>query len=203
MYLMELIPPDAPAGAALFLRWRGYHILAIPQRELIHTPRQPRFFGVGGKRRNRWETFPDCALREGREEIGEVIEGIVSAPSTQLLRADGGLETIVLQEPLRPRLIWVKRRHSSHGSMAHSQHCYYLVAYDAELKEAPAPQREIAALLYLTDAHLGHFQGGTGLSVQRLLGLGASLHCQPGVGLAPDALLVPHGTVHLLIDQLG
>ncbi|PSN17711.1 hypothetical protein C7271_16275 [filamentous cyanobacterium CCP5] len=199
--LTDLIPPGAAAGAALFLRWQNYHVLAIPQRELINTPHRPRFFGVGGKRQNAQESFPDCALREGREEIGNVIQHILSAPSTLRLTADGNLETLQLAESLRPRLIWEKRRHSTHGSMAASQATYYLVAYDALLATAPTPQREIAALLYLTDAHLAHFQAGVGLTLQELLDLGAKIHCQPGLLIAPDAELVPHGTVHLLIDQ--
>lgn len=199
--LTDLIPPGSAAGAALFLRWRQYHVLAIPQRELVNTPQRPRFFGVGGKRQNEQESFPDCALREGREEIGNVIQGILSAQQTLRLRADGRLETLPLSEPVQPRLIWEKRRHSDHGSMSQSEAIYYLVAYDAVLSASPTPQREVAALLYLTNDHLAEFPAQGGLPLDYLLTLGVRLHCQPGLAIAPDAELVPHGTVHLLIDQ--
>lgn len=95
MRLSDLITSTMPAGAALFLKWNGYHVFSIPKRELARSPsvspnvatsedpeQSPqivRFFGVGGKRKHPGETFADCALRESIEEIGAVVSRLESA----------------------------------------------------------------------------------------------------------------------------
>lgn len=202
MRLSDLIHAEAAAGAALFLRWQGYHVFSIPQRELNNDPQAVRFFGVGGKRQHGQESFADCALREGREEIGDVIQGLVSARCTYFLRATGELERIQLaDEPIRPRLIWEKRQHSSYGSMAESNESYYLVAFDADLLAKPRPTNEIAALLYLSDRHLVQIQNHNSLTLGDLLAMGAEIDYQSQAAIAPSTLLVPHGTVHLLLEQ--
>jgi hypothetical protein len=203
MRLSDLIQPDTPAGAALFLQWEGYHVFSIPKRELLKAPRQARLFGVGGKRRHdEEESFTECALREGQEEIGDVIVGLTNAPQTLLLRGDGTFHCIELwDEPIRPRLIWEKRQHSNHGSMADSTRAYYLVAFNAELSAKPKPRNEIAALVYLTNQHISLMQAGQQLTLGHWLELGIKLDCQPEVIIPEATLLVPHGTVFLLMQE--
>lgn len=200
MHLSDLIQPTAAAGTALFLKWDDYHVFSIPRRELQRSLNQARLFGVGGKRQSGAESFADCALREGQEEIGNVIAGLRSAQKTLFLNAAGAFECIELvDEPIRPRLIWEKRNHSAHGSMADSQQAYYLVAFNAELWAKPQPCSEIAALVYLTDAHLVQMQAAQPLCVNDWLRLGVQIDYSPGVSIPETTVLIPHGTVYLLL----
>lgn len=200
MRLSDLIQPSTPAGAALFLRWQDYHVFSIPKREMRNTPQQIRFFGVGGKRQDCQESFAACALRESQEEIGPVVSQVYSAAETVFLKGNGEVQMLHLADDgIQPRLIWEKQRHSDHGSMAHSSQSYYLVAFDGELTQRPTPRNEIAALLYLTDAHLDSIRLQAGLSYQRLIELNGQIDCQPGFAVPESATLVPHGTVLLLL----
>ncbi|MGF1498335.1 MAG: hypothetical protein ACFB8W_16160 [Elainellaceae cyanobacterium] len=202
MHLSDFISPDTPAGTALFLKWKEFHVFCISKRELTHSPKRVRFSGVGGKRQNGTESFADCALREGREEMGAVVASLESAQQSYFLAADGTLRAIALtDEDIRPRLILEKRQHSAHGSMAHSHRAYYLVAFDARLSARPQPCREIAALLYLTDAHLGQFHQIRHPHLGELVAAGAWLDCQADSEVAPSVELVPHGTVQFLLSQ--
>ncbi|MEB3357029.1 MAG: hypothetical protein VKK04_09900 [Synechococcales bacterium] len=203
MRLSDFISPDTPAGTALFLRWKNFHVFCISKRELANSPQRVRFSGVGGKRRNCDEPFADCALREAQEEMGAVVASLESAEQSYFLAADGTLRAIALTDDgIRPRLILEKRRHSSYGSMAYSQRSYYLVAFEARLVAQPQPQREIAALLYLTDAHLGQFRGTGYPQMGELMAAGAWVDCQPDSEVPLSAELVPHGTVQFLLIQL-
>lgn len=200
MHLSDLIQPTTAAGTALFLQWDGYHVFSIPCRELQRSPSQVRLFGVGGKRQSGAESFADCALREGQEEIGNVLVGLRSAQKTLFLNAAGAFECIELaDEPIRPRLIWEKRNHSAHGSMADSQQAYYLVAFNAELRAKPQPCSEIAALVYLTDAHLAQMQTAQTLCIYDWLNLGVQIDYQRGISIPGTTVLIPHGTVYLLM----
>lgn len=202
MRLSDLIKPTTPAGTALFLKWEGRHVFSIPKRELLQSPERARLFGVGGKRQSDAESFADCALREGREEVGDVIDKLTSAQKTLFLQSDGTLQCIELSdEPIRPRLIWEKREHSNYGSMADSNQAYYLVAFNAELSKKPIPHSEIAALVYLTNAHLAQMEAGESLSLKDWLELGARVECQLGIAMNDSTILVPHGTVYLLMKE--
>lgn len=203
MHLSDIIKPTSPAGTALFLTWKGYHVFSIPKREVLESPHRVRFCGVGGKRENSAEPFSECALRESREEIGDVVAHLNSAPQTYWLRSHGHLERIDLPDELiKPRLIFEKRRHSDYGSMADSNQVYYLVAFNATLKARPQPQNEIAALVYLTDQHLINLKANPQLSVADLVQMGALIDYQTNLELKDSAILVPHGTVHLLLACL-
>ncbi|MGP1385622.1 MAG: NUDIX domain-containing protein [Thainema sp.] len=204
MYLSDIITPTTPSGTALFLTWQGYHVFSIPKREVLESPQRVRFCGVGGKRENPAESFSDCALRESREEIGDVVAHLNSAPQTYWLKSSGSLEQIDLQdEPIQPRFIFEKRRHSDHGSMADSNKAYYLVAFDATLIAQPQPRNEIAAIVYLMDQHLVHLKANPQLSVADLTNAGALINYQTNLKLEDSAVLVPHGTVHLLLACLS
>lgn len=201
MRLSDLIQPTTAAGTALFLKWEGYHVFSIPQRELRSAERV-RLFGVGGKRQTCAESFAECALREGREEIGNVITGLSSAQKTLFLQPDGSFQCIdLVDELIRPRLIWEKRTHSDHGSMADSTQAYYLVAFNAELSAKPQPHNEIAALVYLTDDHIAQMQAGDNLSLQNWVNLGVKIEYQPGILIPESTILLPHGTVFLLMQE--
>ncbi|HEY9878043.1 MAG TPA: hypothetical protein V6D29_06280 [Leptolyngbyaceae cyanobacterium] len=202
MRLSDLIGPTTAAGTALFLRWEGYHVFSIPQREVLRNVERVRLFGVGGKRQTCAESFTECAMREGREEIGNVINGLTSAQRTLFLRPDGSFQCIDLpDEPVRPRLIWEKRTHSGHGSMADPNQAYYLVAFNADLSAKPQPHNEIAALVYLKDEHLAQMQAGEELSLRDWMSLGIKLEYQPGILIPDSATLTPHGTVFLLMQE--
>jgi hypothetical protein len=202
MQLSDFIQSTTAAGTALFLQWEGYHVFSIPKRELLRSPDKVRLFGVGGKRQNYTESFSECALREAREEIGDVIRRLTSAQSTLFLHPDGTFECIeLLNEPIRPRMIWEKRQHSSHGSMADSNQAYYLVAFNAELGARPHPCNEIAALVYLKDEHLSAMQSGEGLSLEEWIQRGAKLDYQADIEIAETTVLLPHGTVFLLMQE--
>ena len=202
MQLSDLIPPQAAAGAALFLTWQSHHIFAITRREVRRSPRQLRFSGVGGKRSYAQEAFADCALREGREEIGDAIAGLTSAPQTFFLPSQGEPYLIDLtDEPIQPRLVYEKRRHSSYGSMADSLQPYYLVGFDGVLARRPTPQQELAAIVHLTDQHL-HLFPGAGQdwpTVAALCQAGVQIQTQAAMTLSPAAQLIPHGTARLLL----
>ncbi|MEO0536027.1 MAG: hypothetical protein AAF215_19400 [Cyanobacteria bacterium P01_A01_bin.123] len=200
MRLSDLIGPRAPAGAALFLNWEGFHVFSVPKRELISPSLQVRLFGIGGKRMTPQESFVDCALREGREEIGAVISHIESAERTYLIRSDGGIEAIdLIDQSVRPQLIWEKHRHSRHGSMAHSNQIYYLVAFRGHLLARPRPLNEIAAIVYLNNNHLALIKQHRQIVLQDLLLAGAKVDCQAGLSLSPSTRFIPHGTVHFLL----
>lgn len=202
MQIQDIIGPSTPAGAALFLEWQGYHLLSIPRRELTNGANALRLFGVGGKRQGE-ESFVDCALRESREEIGAVVGAILSAETTFWRCSDGSLQRINLKDPLKPRLIWEKRQHTLHGSMARSLQAYYLVAYNAELMAKPKPQGEIAALVYLHEIHLKQFRATKHITIEEFLVAGGHIDCQLDINLDPSTVLLPHGTVHLLIEQFA
>lgn len=201
MQLSDLIPPQAAAGAALFLTWQSHHVFAISQREVQRSPLELRFCGVGGKRLYAQEAFADCALREGREEIGDVIAGLDSAPETFFLPAHGTPRRIDLgQEIIRPRLIYEKRQHSTYGSMAHSPHPYYLVGFNGTLAAAPVPHQEVAAIIYLSDQQLQRFQDLPLPTIAQLLQAGARIQSQNHIHLDRHAALIPHGTARLLLQ---
>ncbi len=203
MRLSDWITPTTPAGTALFLTWNGHHVFSIPHRELVRSPHSVRFSGVGGKRSNSTESFIDCAWREGIEEIGNVITSIDSASQTHLFRADGSLTAISLtDEAISPRLVLEKQKHTGHGSLAVSDRAYYLVAFDASLNAPPVPHNELAALIYMQDAHLAMMQDGTEWAIADLLQCGAQIECQAGVSLAPATTLIPHGTAKFLVHWL-
>ncbi|MBD2258213.1 hypothetical protein [Pseudanabaena sp. FACHB-2040] len=202
MRLSDFIQSTTAAGTALFLRWEGYHVFSIPKRELLLPFDRVRLFGVGGKRQNCSESFAACALREGREEIGNVINSLTSAQSTLFLHPDGTFECVnLLDELIRPRLIWEKRTHSDHGSMADSKQAYYLVAFNAELGAKPQPCNEIAALVYLNDDHLSQMRAGESLSLKEWIGRGAKLDYQGDISIPESTILVPHGTIFLLMQE--
>jgi 8-oxo-dGTP pyrophosphatase MutT (NUDIX family) len=210
MHLSDLITPTARAGAALFLRWQGYHVFSIPKRELsrwqslaaVGAPQSVRFFGVGGKRQDARESFINCALRESIEEIGAVVSQINDASQTDFLRADGTIEPIALTgDTVRPRLILEKRNHSKYGSMAKSAESYYLVAFNATLLAQPKPSSEIAAVVYLNDQHLAWMRMGVRLAIADLLTSGAQIEYQSDLSLNDRTLLLPHGTAQFLLQQ--
>ncbi len=202
MKLSDLITPETSAGTALFLQWEGYHVFAIPQRELQHSEQQVRFFGVGGKRQAQ-ESLIDCALREGREEIGAVITQLDSAAQTFFFKADGSIDLMNLSDDsVRPRLILEKRIHSLHGSMANRLAAYYLVAFNASLSGKPIPSNEIAAIVYLKDFHLALMRRLPNLTVSDLLAQGAQVESQLNCRLAQSTVLVAHGTAKFLMRQL-
>jgi 8-oxo-dGTP pyrophosphatase MutT (NUDIX family) len=209
MYLSDLITPNARAGAALFLRWQGYHVFSIPKRELSrwqssarHLPRGVRFFGVGGKRQDAGESFINCALRESVEEIGAVVSQIKDAARTDFLKADGTIERINLSDDtVRPRLVLEKRTYSNSGSMTKSSEAYYLVAFNATLLAQPKPSSEIAALIYLNDEHLAWMKMGIRFAIADLLKTGAYIDYQASLSLDDTTLLLPHGTAQFLIKQ--
>ncbi len=203
MHLSDIITPTTPSGTALFLTWQGYHVFSIPKREVLESPYRVRFCGVGGKRDNPTESFSDCALRESREEIGDVVAHLDSASQTYWLKSNGSLELIDLQdESIQPRFIFEKRRHSDHGSMADSNRAYYLVAFNATLIARPQPHNEIAAIIYLKDQHLVALKNNPQLSISHLVRMGALVDYQTNLELEDSAILVPHGTAHLLLACL-
>jgi hypothetical protein len=202
--LADLIKPETPAGTALFLWWEGYHVFSIPSRELRPTADRVRFFGVGGKRQDATESLVNCALREGEEEIGTVISHLETATQTYFLHANGQIESInLVNEAIRPRLILEKRIHSPYGSMAHQDLPYYLVGFNACLSGQPTPQNEIAALLYLNDAHLSLIHQTHDPTIADLLRQGAHLEAQANQSIDPSMILTPHGTARFLIQQIG
>lgn len=201
MKLTDLITPATPSGTALFLRWEGYHVFSIPEREFLKSPDCVRFFGVGGKRHPD-ESLIDCALRESIEEIGAVVSRLESAAQTHFFRADGTVELIeISSEGVRPRLILEKRQHSLYGSMANRKVAYYLVGFDACLIKKPTPSSEIAAILYLQDRHLVRM-GQLNFTLAELLHQGARVECQPNRCIDHSTVLMPHGTAQFLIQQL-
>jgi 8-oxo-dGTP pyrophosphatase MutT (NUDIX family) len=200
--LSDLITPDTLAGTALFLQWEGYHVFAIPQRELQHSEEQVRFFGVGGKRQAQ-ESLVDCALRESREEIGGVVSRLISAPQTYFFKADGSIDLMDLSDnSIRPRLILEKRIHSQYGSMANQSASYYLVAFNASLSGKPIPSNEIAAIVYLKDFHLSLMRQFPQLTVAELLAQGAQIESQLDSPLNQSTVLIAHGTAKFLMRQL-
>jgi 8-oxo-dGTP pyrophosphatase MutT (NUDIX family) len=204
MRLSDLITPTTPSGTALFLQWQGYHVFSIPKREIVRSPQSVRFCGVGGKRKNAAESFADCALRESQEEIGDVVDHLDSAAKTYLLTADGTLQTVEIEdEPIRPRFIFEKHRHTDHGSMAQSERSYYLVAFNAHLRAKPQPRKEIAAILYLKDEQLASIKAKSSISLEEFLKTGGKIdyqmNIQMNIQINETAQLIPHGTVHLLL----
>ena len=161
-----------------------------------------RFFGIGGKRNSIRESFVDCALREGKEEIGNVVSHLKSADRTYFLQANGRLKQVhITDEVIQPRLIWEKFHHSNYGSMAQSKRAYYLVAFNAELQAQPRPLSEIAALLYLTDAHLLLMRSHRHLLLSDLVQSGANIEWQAGISVPQITRLEPHGTAQFLVNQ--
>jgi 8-oxo-dGTP pyrophosphatase MutT (NUDIX family) len=200
--LSDLITPQTLAGTALFLQWEGYHVFAIPQRELQHAEEQVRFFGVGGKRQAQ-ESLIECALREGQEEIGAVVSRLDSATQTYFFKADGSIDLMHLaDDSVRPRLILEKRIHSLHGSMANQSAAYYLVAFNASLSGKPVPSNEIAAVVYLKDFHLALMRRFPHLTIADLLAQGAQVESQPHSPIDRSTVLVAHGTAKFLMRLL-
>lgn len=201
--ISDLITPATRAGTALFLKWEGFHVFGIPKRDIANSPTYVRFYGIGGKRRDADESFGDCALRESTEEIGPVISEIINADETQFLKANGTIESIDIKDSeKRPRLILEKRSYTAQGDQTQSDDSYYLVAFDAKLHSRPKPAKEIAALLYLTDAHLNLIKQRMDITIAELKRAGAQIDCQSDIDLSDSAIVVPHGTAYFLIRQL-
>lgn len=207
MKLSDLITPETPAGTALFLQWNGYHVFSVPQRELVSAlpsnPQKVRFFGVGGKR-HAAESLIDCALRESLEEIGSAVL-LHSATQTHHSRADGTLLPLdLVGETIQPRLIMEKHQqpNGTAPNQPHQEVIYYVVAFEASLLSQPKPSAEIAALLYLTDAHLALLKQLVQPTLAELLAHGAQIDCQPNQVIDAEAVLVPHGTARFLMRQM-
>jgi 8-oxo-dGTP pyrophosphatase MutT (NUDIX family) len=211
--LSDLITPRTPAGTALFLQWNGYHVFSVPQRELISAlhsnPQKVRFFGVGGKR-HAAESLIACALRESLEEVGSAVL-LHSATQTHYSRVDGTLLPLdLVGETIRPRLIMEKHQQPNgtapdqhhQDNQFHQEVIYYVVAFEASLFSQPKPSAEIAALLYLTDAHLALLKQLVQPTLAEILAQGAQIDCQPNQMIDAETVLVPHGTARFLIRQM-
>lgn len=203
MKISDLVTPATPAGAALFLKWEGFHVFGIPCRDVTQESEFVRFYGLGGKRENSEESWIECAIREGNEETNGAIQKINNSNQTSFLRANGTIENInIINESTRPRLILEKRKHSGYGSMAKSADHYYLIAFDAELKQQPVPNRELAVIVYLNDLHLSMIRKRGDITVGELEHYGARFVEQKGMRLERHKILVPHGTAVYLMRQL-
>lgn len=201
--IREIITPATPAGSALFLIWeKKYHVFGIPKRDLIEKS-HVRFYGLGGKRDSHLESFEDCAFREGNEETQNSIGKLSSADSTDFFRANGIIEPILIKDsPIVPRMILEKKKHSGYGSMLVTDDHYYVVGYNAELKNKPMPSREIGAILYLTDEHLKILKYRFDVSIEEMESYGAIFHEQEGVNIDRKKTLLPHGTAAYLVRKI-
>ena len=201
--ISDIITPATPAGTALFIQWKGFHVFGIPKRDLIEYSDHIRFYGVGGKRKNPNESWEECALREGNEETSDAVDQIISSHSTYFFRSNGTIEQIkVVNEPKTPRLILEKRNHSGYGSMKKFDDHYYLVAFDAVISKKPEASGEIAALIYLNDFHLSLIKRRSDISLGELLENGANIEEQYDIKIDRKQILVPHGTAAYLMRQI-
>jgi len=201
--LSDIITPATPAGTALFLKWEGYHVFGIPRRDLKPNHDFIRFYGVGGKRKNSTEEWIECALREGNEETNNSIDKILNSDSTFFVRKDGIIDSItIIGEKIRPRLIIEKKKHTGLGSMKVNDDVYYLVAYNAALKQKPLPTNEVAALVFLTDYHLSLFKKKFDVTVGEIKSEGAIIISQPEIKIRNEKILIPHGTASFLIRKI-
>jgi len=201
--ISDIITPATPSGTALFIQWKGLHVFGIPKRDLNINSDHLRFYGVGGKRLDPNESWEDCAIREGNEETTNVIEQLSSSHLTYFFRSNGTTEQLkVVNEPIVPRLILEKRKHSGHGIMAKSDDHYYLVAFDAAVSEKPKASGEIAALVYLNDYHLSLIKRRSDITIAELIEHGVIIEEQNDIEINRNRILVPHGTAAFLLRQI-
>lgn len=198
--ITDIVSPAAPAGAALFLKWKGKHVFGVPNRDLRANTGRARFYGIGGKRRVGSELFEDCALREGNEELFDAIVRLENADKTMYVRNDGTTRNIsVSGSRIIPRLILEKANHSGLGTMPVNADDYILVAFDGVLNSAPSPSSELAAVLMLTDECLEIFLKLPIVTLADLRTTGAEVVPRPGVNISEETVLDPHGTAKFVI----
>lgn len=198
--ITDIVSPVSPAGSALLLKWEDKHVFGIPVRDLRSSRDSVRFYGVGGKRESGLEAFDDCAVREAGEELGGALETLVDADTTTYVRSDGTFHNISVSGlSTRPRLIMEKANNLTFGT---SSGDYTLVAFDGRLRSAPRPNRELAAVLLLTDRCLEHLSSSPALSLRELISYGGEVYAQPAYQLREDTTVTPHGTAAFLIRTL-
>lgn len=201
--LTDVVSPAAPAGSALLLKWEGKHVFGIPMRDLRSDPSRVRFYGIGGKRQSSTETFEECALREGNEELSGAIERLENASETTYFRNDGTARSIsVSGSKILPRLILEKAEHSGVGIMAVNADDYFLVVFEGKLQSAPKPSREVAAVVLFPDVCLKRFLQTPTVTLDDARALGAEIIMQKEITIPGEAVLVPHGSANFVIRSL-
>ena len=203
LHINSIISPSTASGAALFLTWEGYHVFGIPRRFVVDGSEYIRFYGIGGKRKDPNETFEACAIREGTEEIGNVIDGLYDSEHTEFYRSNGTIEKITLEcDTVIPRLIYEKSEHTGHGFMKKDQDLYYMVGYNAHLRAKPEPNGELAAVLLLSDRHLSLISRRNDYTIGQILDVGGKIFEQNGIIINRKKILVPDGTASYLVRRV-
>lgn len=198
----DIVSHASPAGAALFLKWKDKHVFGVPARDFVAHRSPLRFYGIGGKREGD-ETFESCAVREANEELRGAIRALRNADKTTYVFKDGTARTIsITGMGTTPRLILEKADHSGLGFMPINADNYTLVAFDADLRTAPAPHQEIVVIVLVPESCLKMFRDQPALSVETMKTLGAEFIAQDGVEIGDTAILSPHGTASFLVRTL-
>lgn len=201
--LDDLISPATPAGAALFLKWRGKQVFGIPKRDFIANRNRLRFYGIGGKRESATESFEQCAVREAGEELSGAMTSLKGASSTEFVSADGTTRDVSIYDcNTVPALIMEKADHSGLGLMPVDADNYVLVAFNGVLSREPRPSQELAAIVLAPDSVLRRFHDFPTITVEKFRSLGGEIVLQEGFEVPDESLLVPHGTATHAIRKL-
>ncbi|MBI2464596.1 NUDIX domain-containing protein [Candidatus Shapirobacteria bacterium] len=99
-------------------------------------------YSACGGHREFGESFPQCAQREGSEELGIEVE-LIPSPETVFYRfRTDDTEKVGIRDTCAPWLIYDMPVRRNFG--------YSVCVYPARLSSTPFPSREVPALLYLT-----------------------------------------------------
>lgn len=202
--LSELLTKSTQTSTALLLNWNGRHVFGIPKRDVASGSSQLRFYGLGGKREAEDESLVACALREGNEESGGAIGAIIGSKSTKLSRYNGSIEEIEVDgNETKPVIIIEKQRFRGAQPLRGQtpDRLIYTFCYFAELKKKPMPDREIAAIIIMDDAHLKTFRRTAYTTLSDLEELGVEIIEAADITLDRDSIMVPHGTANYLMNM--
>ena len=195
MYLSDLIPPGAETGSGLALRHRGRYLFELAGPRYASPSGATFYAGIGGHLEP-GETWPACAQREAREELGCEVK-IRPAERTAYIARDGELRLVAVDDEPRPLCIYeLWNPPDGPWNERGEGYIYYIVVYEATLDDAAEPRpRDVDGILWLAP-ELVPRTAQAPMTLASLLESGAKLAARE---LFPGHWTVrPCGTAHAL-----
>lgn len=190
----DLVPVGAEAGVGLALQdHSGRYLFVLAGTRFGCPPGELFYAGIGGHR-EKAETWPACAHREAKEEIGADI-ALLSAEKTWHLPRGSPRTCLSLSDCPRPLAVY-EMEHPAGTPRAGK--LYHLVIYLARLRGEPrglAPE-EVRGVIALTAAQV--VQGGRSQSTLAAILEGGAAVIAGGESVSRQVCLYPIGTAQAL-----